>query len=249
MISVVVNTYNAEKYLPKSLEAVKDFDEVVVCDMESTDSTVEIARQYGCKIVVFPKGNITIVEPARQFAIDSASNPWVLVVDADEIVTPQLRKYLYDRIRDENCPQGMFIARQNKVMGMYNKDWSSDMQLRFFRKEGTVWPAHIHAIPIIKGRVEQAPKQYKMLHLADQTYSQWVMKMNHYTDNEVEKKMNRNFGILALFLRPLWRFIYIFLFKGGFKNGKRGVLQAVQWAIYQQVLVSKIMEKKLREKQ
>ena len=98
MISVVINTYNAEEHLAECLEAVKDFDEIVVCDMESTDHTVEIAKRYGCKVVTFPKGNIRICEPARQFAIGSASHPWVLVVDADEIITPELRQYLYERV-------------------------------------------------------------------------------------------------------------------------------------------------------
>ena len=90
-ISVVINTYNAEQHLAKVLDAVKDFDEIVICDMESTDSTLDIARQYGCKIVTFEKKDYTIVEPARNFAIQSATYPWVLVVDADEIVTPELR--------------------------------------------------------------------------------------------------------------------------------------------------------------
>ena len=81
-ISVVINTYNARQHLAKVLESVKDFDEVVVCDMESTDDTVAIAEQYGCKVVTFPKGNHTCCEPARTFAIQSASNPWVFVVDA-----------------------------------------------------------------------------------------------------------------------------------------------------------------------
>ena len=90
-ISVVINTYNARQYLAKVLESVKDFDEVVVCDMESTDDTVAIAEQYGCKVVTFPKADHKSAEPARTFAIQSASNPWVLVVDADELVTPELR--------------------------------------------------------------------------------------------------------------------------------------------------------------
>ena len=55
-ISVVINTYNAEAKLAKVLDTVKDFDEVVICDMESTDSTPDIARKYNCKIVTFPKG-------------------------------------------------------------------------------------------------------------------------------------------------------------------------------------------------
>ena len=98
-ISVVINTYNAEKHLSQVLDAVKDFDEVVVCDMESTDNTIGIAREYGCRIVTFPKGNITIVEPARNFAIHQAKHEWVLVVDADEVITPELREYLYNRDR------------------------------------------------------------------------------------------------------------------------------------------------------
>ena len=84
-ISVVINTYNASKFLARVLDSVKDFDEIVICDMESTDDTLEIAQRYGCKIVTFKKEGVSIVEPARQFAIDAASHPWVLVVDADEL--------------------------------------------------------------------------------------------------------------------------------------------------------------------
>jgi hypothetical protein len=90
-ISVVINTYNAEKFLRRVLDSAKDFDEIVICDMESTDSTLDIAREYGCKIVTFPKGEYRIVEPARTFAIQSAGSEWVLVIDADELVTPELR--------------------------------------------------------------------------------------------------------------------------------------------------------------
>ena len=54
-ISVVINTYNAERDLEQVLEAVKDFDEVLICDMESTDKTLDIARKHGCRIVTFPK--------------------------------------------------------------------------------------------------------------------------------------------------------------------------------------------------
>ena len=100
-ISVVINTYNAALYLNEVLDSVKDFDEIVVCDMESTDDTVRIAKEKGCKVVNFAKGDISICEPARNFAIQSAKYDWVLVVDADEIVTPALRSYLYERLEKE----------------------------------------------------------------------------------------------------------------------------------------------------
>ena len=118
-ISVVINTWNAEQHLRKVLESVKDFDEVLVCDMESTDSTQAIAREYGCRVVIFPKEGHTIVEPAREFAIHEASHEWVLVIDADEVVTPQLKDYLYSQIAQPQCPTGIAIPRKNYFMGHF----------------------------------------------------------------------------------------------------------------------------------
>lgn len=245
-ISVVINTYNAEEHLEQCLDAVKDFDEIVVCDMESTDRTVEIARRHGCKVVTFPKANHKSAEPARTFAIQSASHEWVLVVDSDEIITPELRHYLYQRIESPDCPAGLYIARQNKMFGRYCRDWAHDYQLRFFVREGTVWPPNVHTFPSVPGPTERAPQRYKMLHLADETMRQWVAKMNEYTDNEVEKKAERNFGIWALMWRPAWRFFRSYVLQGGFLNGTRGYVQAVQTATYQRIMILKIIEKKIR---
>ena len=79
-ISVAINTYNEENSLGEILEYLKGFDEIVVCDMESTDGTVRIAKEFGCRVVTFPKGDYNIAEPARNFAIQSATYPWVLVI-------------------------------------------------------------------------------------------------------------------------------------------------------------------------
>lgn len=248
-ISVVINTYNAEKHLERVLDAVKDFDEIVVCDMESTDSTLDIARKYGCKIATFPKGNITIVEPARNFAIKQATHEWVLVVDADEVITPELREYLYNRIGQADCPTGMFISRQNMFMGRYsNSKSSNDYQLRFMKRDKVDWPHTIHSVPHIDGPVEKAPNKYKMLHLADETVHQLVNKANIYSDNEVVKKMHKNYGCWALFYRPIWRFFRTYILKGEIMHGKRGLIKAYLDANYQVYVVSKIMELKLREK-
>ena len=152
-ISVVINTYNAEQYLEQVLDAVKDFDETLICDMESTDRTVEIARRRGCRIVTFPKGNHVCAEPARTFAIQSAAFHWVLVVDADEIVTPQLRDYLYKRIATGDCPEGLYIPRRNMLLGRYERGFAQDHQLRFFIREGTTWPPYVHTFPTVQGTV------------------------------------------------------------------------------------------------
>lgn len=85
-ISVIINTYNSALHLAKVLDSVSDFDEVVVCDMESTDNTVEIAKSKGARVVTFPKKHYTYCEPARNFAISQARFDWVFVVNADELV-------------------------------------------------------------------------------------------------------------------------------------------------------------------
>ena len=244
-ISVVINTYNAQEHLAKVLESVKDFDEVVVCDMESTDDTVKIAEGYGCRVVTFPKNGHTCCEPARTFAIQAARNPWVLVVDADEIVTPELREALYQEIKREDAASGYYIPRQNMFMGMFVRDFHYDYQLRFLVRDGTEWPPTIHSLPKVSGRVEkmQAPKEARLLHLMDETMHEYVAKMNVYTDNETEKKQ---YGIAALFWRPLWRFFKSYVMDGSFRMGIRGLIRSGMHAMYQFILVAKIIEKRYR---
>lgn len=246
-ISVVINTYNAARYLQKALEAAKEFDEIVVCDMESTDDTCEIARRYGCKIVTFPKNGITIVEPARNFAIQSATHKWVLVVDADEIITDKLRIFLYNAIKKSDCPTAYFIPRHNKFMGEFSRDWAHDYQLRFMQKEKCHWPPTIHSIPLIDGVCKKAPAKCKFLHLADETMQQWVNKMNQYTDNEVSKKASKNYGVFTLIWRPAWRFFRSYVLQGGFMSGRRGFVSSYLSAVYQVVAIAKIIEKRIRE--
>lgn len=245
-ISVVINTYNASKHLAQVLETVKGFDEVLVCDMESTDNTVAIAEKYGCRVVTFPKENHKSAEPARTFAIQSAKNEWVLVVDADELVTPELKECLYKITEQKASSAGYYIHRQNRFFGTYFRDWSHDYQLRFFKREGTVWPPYVHTFPIVQGKTERIPACYMFLHLADETMSEWLAKMNKYTDNEVDKKASRNYGIGALLWRPFWRFFRAYILQGGFVMGKRGLISAMLSATYQLMIVSKIMEQRLR---
>jgi len=250
-ISVVINTYNARQHLERVLESVKDFDEIVVCDMESTDDTREIAARYNCKIVMFPKGSHTCCEPARTFAIQSASNPWVFVVDADEIVTPELREALYTLIKQPYDVAGYYIPRQNMFLGMFVRDFHYDYQLRFMLREGTEWPPYIHSLPKVPGRVVKlkASKQARLLHLMDETMHEYQEKMNFYTDNETDRKGDKGYGLGALLWRPLWRFFKSYVMDGSFRMGTRGLIRSFMAAQYQFVLVAKIIEKRYRAKQ
>lgn len=250
-ISVVINTYNAEKFLSQVLDSVKDFDEVVVCDMESTDHTVDIARDSGCRVVTFPKNGYVCAEPARTFAIQSARSKWVLVVDADELVTPELRQYLYTIIERPDCPQGLYIPRRNRTMNRLDRGRLKDFQLRFFIREGTVWPPYVHTFPTVKGRVERLTDDPRavLIHLDEGWLSDRMEKTNRYTDGELEKRAGKHYGVGSLLWRPVWRFFKSYVMDGGFRNGVPGYVNSVIAGFYQFLLVAKSMERDIRLKQ
>lgn len=251
-ISVVINTYNASRFLPEVLDSVVGkFDEVLICDMESTDDTLDIARSYGCNIVTFPKGNCVSAEPARTFAIQSAQSDWVLVIDADEVVTPELRDYLYEHISKEGCADGLWIPRKNYFMGHFMHAFYPDFILRFFKKEGTVWPPEVHTYPIVIGRIEYLPRKRMDLafeHLANDSVYDCIRKINQYTQNEVEKKAAKNYGIGALLWKPFFRFFKAYILKSGWKDGRAGLVNALIQSVYQIVMVGKIIENNTSKK-
>lgn len=247
LISVVINTYNAEQHLQEVLDSVKDFDEVLLCDMESTDATLAIARRNGCRIVTFPRRQYNIVEPAREFAIHEAQYDWVLVVDADEIVTPQLRAYLYELIQQPQCPDGLYIPRKNYFMGRFMRCHYPDHILRFFRKDKTHWPAVIHCVPEVRGRVEKIPASHRELafeHLANDSVENIVGKTNQYTRNELERKKNKHYGAVAFLWRPFFRFFKTYILKGAILDGTPGFIKAVLEGYYQFIFLAKKYEQR-----
>lgn len=245
-ISVIINTYNAATHLERVLDSVKGFDEVVVCDMESTDDTVEIVRRRGYRVVTFPKGECNIVEPARNFALEQASHPWVLVVDADEVVPEALRRYLYERIQEPDCPAGFYIPRKNYFMGRFMHCLYPDTILRFFKREGVYWPPLVHATPQVPGKVEVIPGKRRELafeHLANDGVAEILNKTNVYTGNEVVKRLDRNYTFIAFFYRPLFRFGVVYFLRGGFRDGWPGFIKATLEAYYQFIILAKLKER------
>lgn len=252
-ISVVINTYNASRYLEEVLRSVIGFDQVVICDMDSTDDTLDIVDKFAgtgkCKVVNFPKGNHKICEPARDFAIHSADCKWVLVVDADEVVPDALRSYLYARINEPGFDDAIALARQNLFMGK-PATASPDYQLRFFQKDKAYWPPIIHARPQVECRVIEIPAKRKDLylyHLDNPTIADRIAKMNNYTDYEVVKRYKKPYGTFRFLFRPLWFFMRSYIFGKGFMDGKRGLIRAYMAMIYQATYMAKITEKRLEE--
>lgn len=241
-ISVVINTYNAEKHLAEVLESVKDFDEIVVCDMHSNDQTIPIAKQYGCKIVYHEK--FSYAEPARNFAIHQATHPWVLVIDADEIVPEKLRNYLY-KITENKEIGGVYIPFKNYFINRWIKAAYPDFKLRFFRKEGAFWPPQVHSKVKVQGKIikiNRCAYELASQHLANDSIEMILAKNNTYSSAEVLRKGNKKISWFLLIFSPLFWFLKFYFLKKGFLAGKRGFIFAILKSQYKFSCLAKIYE-------
>ena len=172
---------------------------------------------------------------------------WVLVVDADELVTPQLKDFLYQEIAKTDCPDGIAIPRKNYFMGQFLHSAYPDYVLRFFRRDKTHWPPVIHCSPVVEGTVERIPKSRKELaltHLANDTVSDILRKSDTYSNYEMARRRHKDYGLGALFARPTFRFFKSYCLKRGFLDGKAGLIHALLDATYQFAIVAKLIEEK-----
>jgi glycosyltransferase involved in cell wall biosynthesis len=243
-ISVIIHTLNSGKYIRQCLEAVRSFDEIIICDMYSTDDTLSIAKEYGATIVMHEPGG-GIPEPARSFAVGQATKDWVLVVDSDEVIPEALKNYLYQMIASENCPDALFLPRKNYFMNRFMRAAFPDYQLRFFKKTAFKgWPAVIHSRPEIEGNVSKAPKKESLaiIHLEENRITDWISKHNRYTDRELDRKKNKRKSVASLLFQPTYRFILLYFIKGGIFDGKEGLIYAIIQACYKFFTCAKIIE-------
>ncbi|MDR2204979.1 MAG: glycosyltransferase family 2 protein [Flavobacteriaceae bacterium] len=246
-ISVVINTYNAEKYLEKVLESIKDFDEILICDMHSEDKTVEIAKKFNARIIVHDK--IDFVEPARNFAIQSANHDWVLLLDADETIPEELKIYLREFKNNPNADSMLAIPRKNYFSGKFMRAAYPDYVYRFFRKKDVFWPEFIHSKPEVKGKIAKIKTNNKKLaieHLANDDVTEILRKNNIYSTAEIPKRKGKKVTSAKLFFSPLFWFIKYYFIKKGFLDGKEGFIFARLKSQYKFATLSKLYENQSR---
>jgi glycosyltransferase involved in cell wall biosynthesis len=245
-ITAIVHTYNAERFIGLCLSALKGFDEILVIDMESTDRTQEIVREFGARLVVVERGEHRIVEAYRDFAIKTARYDWVLIIDADEIVPDALREYLYKAIEENPEPRAILIPIKNFYMNQWMRCYYPDYILRFFNRKGAYWPYEIHSRPSHVGPEERIPRDrddLAFIHLANETVEQTIGKMNSYTNREAIRRAPK-YRRWQLFVTPAFRFFKSYILKRGFRDGMPGFIHAVNDAMYRFTLLSKIEEQK-----
>ena len=248
-ISAVIHTYNSEKYLEECLQALSSVDETVICDMHSTDKTVEIAQKFGCKIVYHE--NVGFADPARNFAISQASHDWIFVVDSDEIIPKELLDYLKEEIKKPDCPELFLIPRKNIVFGKFMRSLYPNRILRFFKKGSVSFSANVHCTPDIHNgrlhKIDSKRTELAIIHYNYDSIAEFVSRTNKYTTLELDKYNMRGikFSLRYAIFRSFGEFIKRYILKGGFKDGKHGFIFAVLLAYYEFLSYSKLWESEL----
>lgn len=251
-ISVVINTYNAQRVLKECLAALDFADEIIICDMHSTDETVKIAESFNCKVIYHEKAECA--EVARNWAHSQISSDWLLVVDSDEIVPKELATYLINFTKNKEGYTTLAFPIQDYVWGKPLKCMYRHSVKRFWKKGAAIYESHVHGgVKTLNGKdykINPRDKKYALQHYHVDSIHSYVEKINRYTTLEQDrfKKNKTKFCAIKLFLRPVYEFIKIYFMKKGFLDGMTGFIFAILHSQYKFIQHAKLYEFEYKEK-
>ena len=223
-LSALVTTKNEERTIRACLESLRWADELVVVDSGSTDGTLAIARSIADRVLEHPYEN-----PAAQknWALGQLTHSWTLILDADERVTPELRREIESVLADRARRDGYWIRRENWLYGhpIRNAGWQRDRVLRLFdRNKGAYRPVLVHEEVELQGRADrlEAKLQHEPYHDLDQYFEKWG-RYSRWSAEELRRRGVRASASRLLF-RPWLRFARMYVLEGGFREGRRGIV-------------------------
>lgn len=237
-LSVLIHTKNVADTLEKTLKSIKFADEIVVVDMESSDETLDIAKKY--KARVFKHEDVGYADPARNFAISKAKYDWILVVDADEVITKELSKIILETIKAEKADIYHF-PRKNFVFNKWIKKtgWWPDYQPRLFKKGTVSWAVGVHRLPDMTGIQEKFPaeEKYAIEHANYTDVDHFLTKLNHYTSIQAKERLlnldKNDFSSEEMFDIFANEFAKRSLMMNGFEEGLHGSSLSFLQAAYE----------------
>ena len=244
-ISVVVITKNEASRIVECLESVVWAAEIVVVDDGSTDETVMLAKKFTTHVY---ERAMDIEGRHRNWAYQRASQPWVLSLDADERVTPELYREMTELFKNDPPCNGYTIPRKNFIGrywiqhgGMY-----PSAQLKLFRRDKFRYDeeAEVHPqafMPDPRGSLKEP-----MLHYTYRDFTDTIAKLDRQTDLEARKwfREKRKVGVLGTIRKMIDRFWRAYYSKKGHRDGVVGLFLAVNSGMYQFLSFAKYWEMK-----
>jgi glycosyltransferase involved in cell wall biosynthesis len=232
-LTVIIPCKNEREHIAACIRsALQVADEVLLADSGSTDGTIEIARDLGCRIV---QREYRTSGDFKNWAIPQATHPWVFILDADERITPALAAEMRKTLDDPH-KNGYEVVRLNHFMGhpIHFGPWRNDRLIRLFRRDVCRYiGATDHAI-IEMPKDKFGRLRSPLTHYTCESYAQYLPKLSRYA--EVQARLwlerGRKAKLLPLFARFPLRFLQGYILQGGFLNGRAG-LQVCAMVAYQ----------------
>jgi glycosyltransferase involved in cell wall biosynthesis len=226
MLSVVIITKNESAHIARCLESVAWADEIIVLDSGSEDNTVAICRRYTDKVFETDWPGFGI---QKQRAVDKATQPWILSIDADEQVTPELRKALEQAMSHTHIA-GFEIPRLSSYCGrqIRHGGWWPDYVLRLFQRErGRFTEDLVHERIIVDGTVQRLATP--LLHEAFVDPNEVLHKINSYSSLGAEKLYltGKRTTLLQAIVKGFWTFFRTYCLKAAFLDGEQGLMLAI----------------------
>jgi glycosyltransferase involved in cell wall biosynthesis len=240
-ISCFIVCQNEEAQIRDCLKSVRWCDELVVVDGGSTDRTPEICKAYADRFIVNPWPGYV---EQKAFGLAQTTQPWVLNVDADEVVSPELRDEIQALLRrpPPNI-NGYYVPRLVYYLGRwwYRGIWYPGYRLRLLRRSHTTWGGtNPHDLAMVRGRTRRLKNP--LLHLTYRSISDHLASVNHLTDISAvtTRRVATRVGLIC---RPAWRFAWTYSFAGGFREGVAGLFVCMTAAFYVFLRLAKRMER------
>lgn len=232
-ISVCIITRDEEHNIGACLESVSFADDIVVVDSGSTDRTVQIASEFGARVIERPfLGHVK----QKQFAIENARHDIVLCLDADERVDDALRAATLALLEKSALEYaGYEVNRHTFYLGRFidHGGWFPEWRLRLFdRRRGRWVGVDPHDRVEVDGTTSRL--EGELVHFNYRDISHHVAKINSYTSISAREKerAGKRVSVFALLTRPPARFVRMYLLRGGFRDGVRGLIVATLGAFY-----------------
>jgi glycosyltransferase involved in cell wall biosynthesis len=225
-LSVIIITKNEQSHIADCLQSIAWADEIIVLDSGSSDDTVNICRTYTDKVYETDWQGFGI---QKQRALDKATNDWVLSIDADEIVTPELKAEIIAAMQSTDS-NGFEIPRLSNYCGrqMRHAGWYPDYVLRLFRRvHGRFTDSVVHERIIVDGTVKRLTNPF--LHDSFVDFEEVLNKVNSYSS--LSAKLMAEKGVRSSLLKAvskgLWTFIRTYFLKAAFLDGQQGLMLAI----------------------
>lgn len=225
-ITALAITFNEEENVKRYVESLSFADEIIFVDSLSTDKTVELAKEMGVHVIERKFINFS---EQRNFAIQQAKNDWIVFFDLDEIITKELEVEIKYKINNPNSKVAFFVKRHFFFMGKHIRfgGWQNDKAIRLFNKNFCQYNGNlVHEEVKAKGNI--GVLKNGLNHYSYKNFDNYNDKLNLYSNLQAENLYNKKTRPNAyhLVFRPMYRFLWQYIFRLGILDGKEGFILA-----------------------